>query len=130
MVNDKLKNRSGAFQPPRSLQNEHIEKFTSFFVFPFYFDETLKPNSAWKESFHIPKKEKEIIDNWARQKNYAEYIYFHDYVRLFLFDAENNAQASENCQSGRQAEEKEKSDSKDCAAFYTYNLEHDLGVTA
>ena len=69
------------------LYNTSVEKFTSFFVFPFSipFKTQFSSNTIWgKSDFSIPKKPDEISD-WKYQKNYAEYMYFHDYVREFIF---------------------------------------------
>lgn len=69
------------------IHDTKVEKFTSFFLFPFVYDRgpKIEPGSNWKiQEFRIPLKPGEI-ETWKQQRNYAEYIYFHDYVRKFLY---------------------------------------------
>ncbi|RJQ59465.1 MAG: hypothetical protein C4530_09180 [Desulfobacteraceae bacterium] len=86
----------------RNLCQENFKKFTTFFLFPFAVSKDLehsgkdwkfKPDEKdWHEStFALPlgpselKEGKQGVNAWALCQNYAEYIYFHDYVRAFLF---------------------------------------------
>lgn len=80
------------------LHDAPIEKFTSFFLYPFScdFDVSEIPKDWTQSCFEIPLQEKQLENDWNLQKHYAEYIYFHDYVRAFLFPKDNN---SLNCQN-------------------------------
>ena len=92
-----------------------VEKFTSFFVFPFSFQHgaTFETNSRWEPlDFPLPKRPDEI-KAWKYQRNYAEFIYFHDYVREFIFPWNTHADES----SGKSVRS------------YTYRLKPDTQVT-
>jgi hypothetical protein len=68
------------------LHHAPIKKFTSFFLYPFYSDNAIKPTGKWSQPpFEIPETMDKLKNKWGLQKNYAEYIYFHDFVRAFLF---------------------------------------------
>jgi len=77
---------------PINLHDAPLEAFTSFFIFPFCFDPEIPavrdwtPGEGWESKpFKIPMKEGDLSDEFSIQRNYMEYIYFHDYVRSFLF---------------------------------------------
>jgi len=85
------------------LHDAQIKKFTSFFLYPFYCDNTIKASELWSQPpFKIPQKKDELKNEWGFQKNYAEYIYFHDYVRSFLFPKE---QKPDDGNRGKNSEE-------------------------
>lgn len=77
-----------------------IQKFTSIFLYPFKYstkDEDKPSDDIWREEcFQIPLYKGHLVsdpaNSWQLQQNYAEYIYFHDYVRSFLYpiQAEQN----------------------------------------
>ena len=100
-----------------------IRKFTSFFLFPFYYDTKKFPdsklavNEPWKgpEAFRVALKPEDLGKKaeprdslatgerqdetsapenslWPLRQNHAEYVYFHDYVRNFLFRIQDLAQ--------------------------------------
>lgn len=81
------------------LYDTPVEKFTSFFVFPFSLPPGAKlgSNALWEKSyFSIPQRPDEILE-WEYQRNYAEYIYFHEYVRGFIFPcSKQDTTSSEN----------------------------------
>lgn len=84
-------------KPLSPLHQAPLEHFTSFFVFPFTFKQkpNLSRNSSWQRSlFEIPKKKNDMKE-WIVRQNYAEYIYFHDYVRSFLFPEQTKENSAE-----------------------------------
>ena len=95
-----------------NLHNCPIEKFTSFFIFPFsYSADKIEPGGKWGQRlpFKIPEEKGDLVKDWSCAQNYSEYIYFHDYVRSFLFPDINQKG------KGRDA-------SNESLAFYKYDL--------
>lgn len=92
--------------PERDLSLERLEKFTTFFLFPFAVSKNLEQETQ-DHSFEPDEKEWERIEfslplnpselkegaqgksSWTLCQHYAEYIYFHDYVRSFLFPSQS-----------------------------------------
>jgi hypothetical protein len=70
----------------QALADTPIEKFTSYFLLPFsYNQDIINQNKNWeKKIFSIPLGA-DYIAAWEYQQNYSEYIYFHEYVREFLY---------------------------------------------
>lgn len=105
-------------QPAWRLHNSRIEKFTSFFIFPFsYAKREIRPHGRWTtepQSFKIPVNEDQLSKDWDYAQNYAEYIYFHDYVREFLFSGQANGKSKKNILEKK---------NKETVKFYEYKLE-------
>ena len=128
-----------------------IRKFTSFFLFPFYYDAKEKFRDAnklgnkvpWKgpEGFRVALKPEDLDakaetrgapspeevqsatsapDNllWPLRQNHAEYVYFHDYVRNFLFRVEDDPASARSKSDGVCGESQ--------VRFYRYELETPL----
>lgn len=69
------------------IYNTHVDRFTSFFIYPFSFPKGQEPSPSaeWAHrEFQVPLMPDQI-EGWKFKRNYGEYIYFHDYVREFLF---------------------------------------------
>ena len=75
-------------KPVTCLHKSIIERFCSIFIFPFHYDgNRISPDPKFwsRQCFEIPRRENDLKDKWELKKNYAEYIYFHEYVSSFLF---------------------------------------------
>jgi len=83
---EKLSRRPETFRCLTGIEVSLFNEIVEMIRFPFAFTSPpdLSKNRSWQSSlFEIPKKEEEM-KKWKVQQNYAEYIYFHDYVRSFL----------------------------------------------
>lgn len=101
--------------PHWRLHNSPVERFTTFFLFPFAFKEKSDSQSGWTKvpiEFALPLVESQIEGNWSLQQNYSEYIYFHDYVRPFLFPRLTNGHT----------------DPENSMEFYSYDMGTDAAI--
>ncbi len=91
------------YQPQEfRLHRMPIKKFTTIFLYPFKFDDEAYAINGefWhEEPFKLPTHEGHLTADaanaWQLQLNYAEYIYFHDYVRSFLYSVATEETAKE-----------------------------------
>ncbi len=103
-------------QETTPMHRAKIDKFCTMFIYPFYFHPKeknfLSASESWKkETFKLPKEENELKDNWDLQRNYSEYIYFHEYIRSFLFPFSSD-------ENGK----REKREEDDAVSFYRYDF--------
>ena len=91
-----------------------IKKFTTFFLFPFHFQKNENPGGMWEKEtpLKIPLDQGDLQKGWEYQQNYAEYIYFHDYVRSFIFPSQKDID-----------EDLKDEKSWKCSHFYKYQQE-------